>query len=182
MAANDYYNRFRPEAPPESRYSPFHDGYPTPPPNKPLPAAPYDYNTDPYHNRHSQTSFVADNSYDVVGGGNHGGEQYAEDIPLKPNAQQPSHVPEPNWMHQNTQYPPEVPLSPEVQARGRGRRPWRQGFFKGKIPWVTYLLTLVDVGVFVGELISSGTCGILRIPTGITQTNHGSSSTDGLAD
>jgi len=147
MAANDYYNSYRPEPSPQGRYSPFDDGYHHPASDKPLPSSPYDH-------RHSQNSFISDNPYDPVGGGHHGGEQYAEDIPLKPNAQQPPQVQEPNWMHQNTQYSPEVPLSPRADARGRRRR---QGFFKRKIAWVTYLLTVIDIGVFIGELIRNGT-------------------------
>ncbi|KAL1965755.1 hypothetical protein VTN77DRAFT_5255 [Rasamsonia byssochlamydoides] len=147
MAANDYYNSFRQESSPD-QYSSFHDGYHHPVPTKPLPPSAYDPHNDLYHDGHSQ-----DNPYDTVGGANHGADQYAEDIPLKPNAQQPPQVPEPNWMQQNTHYSPEVPLSPE--ADGRGRRRQRRGFFGRKIAWVTYLLTLIDVAVFIGELVKN---------------------------
>lgn len=152
MAANDYYNSFKTE-PSHGQCAPY-DGYHHPASNNPPPLSPYDSHSDPYRHRQSQNSFTSDHHYDPVGGGNHGPDQYAEDIPLKPNAQQPPQVPEPDWMRQNTQYhPAEVPLSPDTDARGRRRR----GFFKKKIAWVTYLLTLIDVAVFVGELIKNGT-------------------------
>jgi hypothetical protein len=38
----------------------------------------------------------------------------------------------------------------------------KEGWFSGRITWVVYILTTVQVGVFVGELIKNGTSTTLR--------------------
>lgn len=91
----------------------------------------------------------------------HGTDYYADDIPLKANAQ-PTTGGRPEWIDADTQYPPSpesqrVPLNPNPTGRhsggwkGKGRR-----WFKKRVPWVTYFVTLVQVVVFIVELIRSG--------------------------
>jgi hypothetical protein len=158
MAANDYYSSFNKdhsghdEHDPPSTHS-FNRTQPPPvytgPTNIPSPYE--DHNS----NHHSQLSLASENEY-YVGGRPPAHDQYADDIPLKANAQ-PATVTEAAWMHQNTQYPP----SPGGQnippnERRRGGLLGRRGFFKKKLAWVTYLLTLIDIGVFIGELVKSG--------------------------
>lgn len=40
------------------------------------------------------------------------------------------------------------------QKAAKKRR--KHGFFGGKIPWVVYIFTLIQVGVFIGELVKNG--------------------------
>ncbi|EQL36968.1 hypothetical protein BDFG_01597 [Blastomyces dermatitidis ATCC 26199] len=105
----------------------------------------------------------------AVGGGMgttgrpHGTDYYPDDIPLKANAQETTGG-RPEWIDADTQYPPpsesqRVPLNPNPTARhsrgwegkGKGRR-----WFRKKIPFVTYFVTLVQVVVFIAELVRNG--------------------------
>jgi hypothetical protein len=163
MAANQYFNSFQPQASHHDQLPTYSDdSFPQHPQTasiKPLPEGPphsptlsaYDSHNDPYGRRHSQASFTDENAF--MGGRNHPNDQYGEDIPLKPNVQQSQ---DPHWMNQNTAYNSDMPMDPDMSQRKRRGRPAKRGFFQGKIPWVTYLLTIVDIGVFVGELIYSG--------------------------
>lgn len=156
MAANEYYAGSRPEPPRYDELPPSHDLHP-PAFSKPLPSAPYTEYTDhetshsPSGNayRESQTSLSFDNQQ-AAGTENHGADPYAENIPLRSSI--PAQTP--TWAQQNTAYGRDMPRTPDVESRtGRGRR---EGFFKKKIAWVTYLLTIVDIGVFIAELVKSG--------------------------
>jgi hypothetical protein len=42
------------------------------------------------------------------------------------------------------------------------RKSRKKGWFKGRVTWVVYILTLVQVGVFVGELIKNGVSRMLQ--------------------
>jgi hypothetical protein len=162
MAANDYYsNTFTPHH--SHNQAPFQDDYHQPTLNTAAPPGPYgdpispssyDGHSAPYHGRFSQNSFTSENAYYSSGGKNPGADQYAEDIPLKPNAQTPQ-MNDAQWMHPDTQYGRQMPMDPDLSGRPT-RKTRKPKFFNKKIAWVTYLLTIVDVGVFVGELIRSG--------------------------
>lgn len=41
-------------------------------------------------------------------------------------------------------------------ARKRSKKNKKKGLFSGRVTWVVYLLTTVQFGVFVGELIKNG--------------------------
>lgn len=112
----------------------------------------------------SQHSLVSDSGRYSPGGLNHDYDQYAEDIPLKSHAQYTgvSPAPQQNWMHQPTQYAPVYPQpipEPLVEPPQPKRR--RRGIFgfRGKIPWVTYILTIVQIAVFIVELVKN--CKVL---------------------
>ena len=47
-------------------------------------------------------------------------------------------------------------FSADPEARYRGE-PKKKGWFSGRVTWVVYILTVVQVGVFVGEIIKNGT-------------------------
>lgn len=106
---------------------------------------------DPHYARYSQNSLASDNGAYPIGGRRNYGEQDAENIPLQ-QAYSRS-----DWMQQPTHYPPspeaQHPVEPSV---GRGGRRRKKRFFSKKIPWVTYLLTAVQVAVFIAELVKSG--------------------------
>ena len=79
--------------------------------------------------------------------------QYSDSIPLR-DAPKIRTAPG-SWQNQNTEYPP----SPESQAAAplvSGSSPSRkQGFFSGKIPWLVYILTLVQTTVFIVEIVKN---------------------------
>ena len=150
MAANEYYDTTAPinhiahqhidlsqppssSRPPRSSYTgyrPSRASYTAPPYKATRPL------DSPYHNPHQSQD----------------DRQYAENIPLKSPYPGPST--EDNIAGQDAQYPP----SPESQhppksSRSRKRK---QGWFSGKITWVVYVVTLVQLGVFIGEIVENG--------------------------
>ncbi|EAW14501.1 rhomboid family membrane protein [Aspergillus clavatus NRRL 1] len=110
---------------------------------------------DPHELRHSQQSIGSDQGAPYVAGGRFNeADQYSDNIPLKANAQYSNGPPPPGWMQQPTRYPP----SPEaMEAAGPPGRPVRQkkGFWKKKIAWVTYTLTVAQIIVFIVELVKN---------------------------
>lgn len=135
-------------------------------PSQPSPAAeysalggnPYAYNHNPYA-LSSQHSLVSDSD---LRASRNADPDYAEDIPLKSHAQYAT-APPPVWMQQPTRYPP----SPMDQAgpdpiadSGRQRRRRRRRCDPRKIPWVTYILTIAQIAVFIVELVFSGKFGV----------------------
>ncbi|KAJ5723968.1 hypothetical protein N7488_002003 [Penicillium malachiteum] len=151
MAANEYY----------------HSNIPSPPPYEANPARPehissapgFGYansnlpNRDdpsaPYHNRESQQSFASEHGAYQTAGRAGENDHYAENIPLKSQTQFGNN---PDWMQQQTQYPP----SPGALEDSRRRaNPRKKGFFKKKPAWVTWTLTLVQVIVFIVELVKA---------------------------
>lgn len=115
----------------------------------------------PQHS-HSHHSLGSDAGYGYGSGypmaaarGNEHEQQYSDNIPLKSHAATPMPA---DWMHQPTHYPP--PASPEGMPAGeplgapRGRRD-KKRFWKN-FPWVTYLLTTVQIIVFIVQLVKNG--------------------------
>jgi hypothetical protein len=153
MAANDYYSSFNPEPPRYEQQSTFNyepysehqssvdDG----------PSASPEPHKQAY--RDSQNSLLSDGHHEPLGGVATSNDSYAEYIPLRANAQQP-YEPSPSQQQQDRQYAQEMPMTPGVNTRHQ--RQQKRGFFKKKIPWVTILLTIIDIGVFIGELVRSG--------------------------
>ena len=79
--------------------------------------------------------------------------QYADDIPLKP-AQ-----PIPMSQDDTSGQPDRSSASMEPQRHAeRERKPRikRQGWFTGRITWVVFAASLIQLGVFIGELAISG--------------------------
>ncbi|KAJ6119784.1 hypothetical protein N7523_004064 [Penicillium sp. IBT 18751x] len=151
MAASGYYHSNIPEPPSYDQVTGHSEDR--------LPAAGYAYgaganahNHDdpsaPYHYRESQQSLQSDNGAYQSAGRVADGDHYSENIPLK--AQMP-YGNNPEWMHQQTRYPP----SPGALEDRRPREHKKKGFFKKKPAWVTYILTLVQVIVFIVELVKS---------------------------
>lgn len=154
MAAHGYYDTGYGNHPPT-----YDQAFPHPDPvNSRSPAPSYSGNpyaapADPYDLRHSQQSIGSDQGPYVAGGRLNEHDQYAENIPLKSQNQYANGPPPGDWMQQPTHYPPPEMIEPPVAARP-GRK--KKGFFKKKIPWVTYTLTLVMIVVFIVELVKSG--------------------------
>lgn len=78
-------------------------------------------------------------------------DQYTESIPLKPSHQLETTQ---SLNSQHTQYPP----SPEAQTSSQllpRKRKKKKGFFSGRIAWVVYITTLVQITVFIVEIIKN---------------------------
>ncbi|KAL1995142.1 hypothetical protein VTN49DRAFT_1329 [Thermomyces lanuginosus] len=149
MAANEYYNTGF-QQPPTQAY----DYPPRPAPYQAhSPPTQYDTPLDPPRKDSSQDFWPSD-PYDP--GRYNTADPYREDIPLKQNAQQPPQVQDPHWMQTSPAFAQE-PMDPELSGeRRRRKRRGGGGFFGGKkFAWFTWLLTFVDIGVFVGELVES---------------------------
>ena len=102
-----------------------------------------------------------DNSSDFFAGGSsrpyRTSHQYSDEIPLRDS------------LHHENGYKPaasesQIPLrpteSPEQVPNERRRRRRKEnekkGWFSGKIPWVVYFLTVVQLAVFIAELAKNG--------------------------
>ncbi|KAJ5736983.1 uncharacterized protein N7483_002108 [Penicillium malachiteum] len=151
MAANEYYHANIPSPPPyeANPARPEHNssapglGYAhSNLPNRDDPSA-------PYYNRESQQSFASENGAYQTAGRVGENDHYAENIPLKSQTQFGNNQ---EWMHQQTQYPP----SPGALEDSRQRaNPRKKGLFQKKPAWVTWTLTLVQVIVFIVELVKA---------------------------
>ncbi|KAK4937752.1 hypothetical protein LTR10_021697 [Elasticomyces elasticus] len=78
--------------------------------------------------------------------------RYSESIPLKQQSKTNTH-PE-DWRNQQTQYPPspESQIQPQLVPSSTRKR---NGWFSGKIPWVVYIVSLVQITVFIVEIIKN---------------------------
>lgn len=171
MAANDYYNDL-----PSNRHSRPNSDLPRP--RLPPPSTSYsayklsnaesivspitdslDEPTYPAYNQRSQQSVAADSTYHGAGGmGGRDASPYADDIPLRPR-------PPPKDSEDLIGQDPRRGYSEEdgkfvgsakQQLPESRRRRKRGGMFSGKIPWVVYTLTLIQVSVFIAELAKNG--------------------------
>lgn len=159
MAANEHYsqspspgNGRRYDAPPPHLpLDPYatYSSHPTQP-SPPHISSPYeDTSYRPYADQ-SQQSIPS--SYYASGGGGQDSEpnQYSDDIPLRQHPSKGSS----EMLHDPLPHDPTIIDRP---ARNAARRRRKQGLFgSGKIPWVVYTLTLIQVCVFIAELVKNG--------------------------
>jgi len=153
MAANDYYQTS------SQQYQAF---------NSSAPSGPSPYSQNNYYASHGQSAPSVAPSY-------HSNDPYQpESRPPPAPLNKPSpvnaknnarvHTNQSEWPStQNTTYPP----SPESQQPHPAllpsptkskRRKKKGGFFSGKVPWFVYFMTLVQVTVFVVEIIKNCRC------------------------
>lgn len=164
MATNDYYHHQHIPPPPHFEHTASAQT------DRPLPPVPvygyaspstYSHNdpSTPYHHRESQQSFQSESgAYPAAAGRVTDGDQYAENIPLKAHAQFANN---PDWTHQQTQYPPPSPGAVEDRQPREYKK--KRRFFRKKPAWVTYLLTTIQIIVFIVELVKSGECRTVSI-------------------
>jgi hypothetical protein len=173
MAANDYYNHSSSNHNTNNHYT--DSAPPTPPPAATKPPtslytnyqpsrtsysnSPYSSNApldslydDPHHSRDSYYSGVA-------GGNLHDDRQYADNIPLKSSSSKPYSQDDLTARH--SQYPPSPESQNPPKSGLRGRK--KQGWFTGRITWVVYITTLVQIGVFIGEIVRNGELDIVYL-------------------
>lgn len=174
MAANEYYN---------NSYS-----------QKPHPALPHDNDThgDSWgHQQPSSPTLVAGGySHNYDNGGRYGhyhsnsdndlgesrmghnNDYYSEDIPLKSNAANNK----PEWADDTRYHPsphdlPTEPLNLSDPVRRPSRRR-KHGYFAKKIPWVTHITSLVQIIIFIVEIVKNGMSHFIYIPSsGFCQTD-----------
>ncbi|EXJ94350.1 hypothetical protein A1O1_02744 [Capronia coronata CBS 617.96] len=79
--------------------------------------------------------------------------QYSDAIPLKQNARI-STIPQ-DWQSQPTQYPPSPESVSQPQLLPQSSKKKKNGWFSGKIPWVVYVVSLVQITVFIVEIIKN---------------------------
>ncbi|OAP57311.1 hypothetical protein AYL99_08049 [Fonsecaea erecta] len=84
---------------------------------------------------------------------------HSDSIPLKHQSRINTNQDASDWRNQSTQYPPSPDSnSPQLLPDSKGKRKIEgsfANFFKGKIPWVVYTLSLIQVTVFVVEIIKN---------------------------
>ncbi|KAL8982896.1 MAG: hypothetical protein Q9177_005135 [Variospora cf. flavescens] len=159
MAANDYYNpgskphpRFDAPLPPAPDYElslGLNDNRPSH--SSPF-ATPFDDPTYRPYGQQSHPSLSSENRYDGAGGG-HGPYEpspYSEEIPLRNHPSKQSS--EPLAYDQQRQEAAYAAGIQGHQPMGHGKRRKRNGWFRGKIPWVVYFFTLVQTAVFIAEI------------------------------
>ncbi|KAJ5812925.1 hypothetical protein N7447_009948 [Penicillium robsamsonii] len=159
MANNEYYHANIPQPPSYDQTIPGKtDQHPATVPGFGYASPSYNHDdpSGPYHNRESQQSFASDNGHYQAAGRATGGDNYAENIPLKTNTQygnpNDQYGNSPDWMRQQTHYPPS-PGGIEDNRQRDNRK--KTGFFSKKIAWVTYILTLAQIIVFIVELVKN---------------------------
>ena len=159
MAANEYYNPaasrlgHRNSNPPSPIHSP--DSYSvysqhTQPSTQYEPSTLHeDSHYRPYAD-HSQQSIPS--SYYASGGGGRENDTsaYADDIPLR---QHPSKHDSAAPLQDHL---PDDPAIIDRPSQNAARKRRKKGFFGGKIPWVVYTFTLIQVAVFIAELAKNG--------------------------
>lgn len=183
MAANDYYNNtsYPPTGPATGHATSPHDRTDAPLP--PLPgkqsqhvvspvSSPFEDNSYPPYPQNSNNSTHSsgalagypDTSY-------HGPPQYGQNTFASPYDTPPAHghndpfadqnaIPLQNKMSGMSGSPTRYNADPErmypAPEKKRRRQKKKEGWFSGRITWVCYFLTVVQIGVFVGELIKNG--------------------------
>jgi hypothetical protein len=106
----------------------------------------------------SQTTLGADSRFYGQGGGGRPQDSqssFRDDIPLRDHPGMPTKDDDTNDHVYDA--PPDRMMQGERPNRGG-----RNGLFKKplrKIPWVVYTLTLIQVAVFIAEIVKNGMCG-----------------------
>lgn len=165
MAANDYYN---------TSHSQPH-GAPTQYGNSGSPLSPLPSNQNPYASSpfDDHDYYNTPNSSGALGGlPPHGNTSYqgaGQQDPFTDHNAIPLHA-QPKMDGHGRKHDDSSPIRYPVDEEGgvrrrRSSRKKKKGWFQGRVTWVCYILTIVQVGVFVGELIKNGefACTILAV-------------------
>lgn len=123
-------------------------------------ASPYEDPSYRPYGRQSLPSLASDHTDYNVGGGRHEFEAspYSDNIPLRPQLRKSS-----SDLLNNQHQPSDAegarsPLETRKKSRtGATRRKKKKGLWSGRIPFVVYFFTSIQVIVFIAELVKSGT-------------------------
>jgi hypothetical protein len=162
MAANDYYNTSY--APPHNRT----DGaLPPLPHNQPPSPSPFD-----------DDRYYQPNSSGALGGyPSHSTTYSNQQDPFTDHNAIPLHS-QPKMDHgaggmKDDGSPARYNADPEALSRPKRKRSKKKkGWFSGRITWVVYILTTVQIGVFVGELIKNGAYSHLYPPSSLLEKHN----------
>lgn len=113
------------------------------------------------YGRESQQSIQS--NYQYYGGGrDYDPNPFSDDIPLKTNTQKSPTDP---YASDQFRYEPQRTNTLAAEETRSNRKTKKKGFFSGKTPWITYILTLIQSIVFLVELIKNGVlpCFVLTI-------------------
>ena len=99
----------------------------------------------------SQTSLGADSRYYGQGGGGRLDQSpsFQDDIPLR------DHPGIPGKDNNSTDHVYDAP-APSQMEQGRGNRLNGMGLLKRRIPWLVYILTTIQIAVFIAEIVKNG--------------------------
>lgn len=156
MAAHDYYSAH----PPTYNYSPspYHEySDPHDAPLPPVPQqSPFDDRASPYPHQSPQQSYAG-----AGGRIHHDADPFDDGNAIPLNGRKPKHdtteMVSPVLPHEQ-----DDPFVRDAEPRGERRRkhrhapPPEQGWFKGKITWVVFVLTFAQLVVFIAEIIRNG--------------------------
>jgi hypothetical protein len=158
MAANDYYNTSYP--PTGQQHGTTHGR--TDDPLPPLPSNQSQNSVSPFEDhRYYQTP----NSSGALGGyPSHDTSYSNQQDPFTDHNAIPLHAqPKTDTNKLDDGSPTRYNADPEAYPRPSRKRSKKKkkkkGWFSGRVTWVVYILTTVQIGVFVGELIKNGTSG-----------------------
>ncbi|MCJ1393174.1 hypothetical protein MMC18_006046 [Xylographa bjoerkii] len=105
----------------------------------------------------SQTQDSNDSESQFFNAGNEQNDssgRFADTIPLRPHHDQvPFEGELPQKMDPDLDKTLPVPIS--QRRRKRRREPEKKGFFRGRVPWVVYIFTLVQLTVFIVEMVKN---------------------------
>ncbi|KAF2822026.1 rhomboid-domain-containing protein [Ophiobolus disseminans] len=156
MAANDYYNTAHGQQHGTTSQFGKSDSPPSPLPSNQTPysSAPSPFDDNRYYN--------TPNSSGALGGyPSHSNTSYqgAQQDPFTDHNAIPLHSKPKMDGHGHKHDDDSSPIRYQVDEEGGVRRrksKKKKGWFQGRVTWVVYILTTVQVGVFVGELIKNG--------------------------
>lgn len=89
---------------------------------------------------------------------------FGEDIPLRPRSEQDapgSESPQHDGLGNDKALPPPAGHRRRKRRREPERKKGLKGFFQGKVPWVVYIFTLVQVTVFIVEIVKN--CMLVKV-------------------
>jgi hypothetical protein len=143
MAANDYYT----SPYPKGGYEDYR--------NAPLPPVPRTYTSSPYS---SQTHLPQpySPSYQSTSGKFQDDDPYEDNnsIPLSGRKKHESATSIAPMLPHQQEDPFVRDADPTRERKSRGRR--KDGWFTGQITWVVYTLTVIQLAVFIAELVKNG--------------------------
>ncbi|KAL8728935.1 MAG: hypothetical protein Q9181_005167 [Wetmoreana brouardii] len=165
MAANDYYNpsdshlphkphrRSDAPLPPVPDYELSPRLRPNQPTSSPF-ATPFDDPTYRPYGQQSQQSLGLEHPYYGAGGAPrpYDPSPYSEDIPLRDHLSKQSQQSSAYDQQRQGTEPAQAARMNSRQRSGHGRRRKRKGYFSGRIPWVVYFFSLVQIIVFIAEI------------------------------
>ena len=152
MAANDYYN-----LPYTSNHGPHqnaalpqpqHDRYGAP--VSPI-ATPFSDEAYPTYSNSRRSSLPKPTHYDGGALGDHTSDPFTDHNAVPLRSSQPN-MDDPKVQHYTNDSEGQL----RRFSRDRGRRTWKERLFGGKITWVVYFFTIVQLIVFLVEIIRMG--------------------------